>query len=283
MFTVATELEIMKQSLEAKINQDNIENKASEILAKANKMQKVALKLYADDLKILNTKLTKILVSLAGTTTRNDHQLSQNRNYTNDTKLLCEIQSHLILFEKLCAAIASQLKIDDDFDDFIKDFYIPVRFRISFHKDEKFLPERDIKNNLIYKEKIYTEYNYGTFRYLVGNFNNIEKVDSFINQNAVPVEDICISKGALRVFHNYPNRVEESQNFTYRIQVAAFDNEVIESELPTFDMEGKKLICDTINGMYKYFIGEFKSFDNAEQYQTKHRLSGSFIIKYSDE
>ncbi|MGQ9846318.1 MAG: SPOR domain-containing protein [Bacteroidales bacterium] len=88
----------------------------------------------------------------------------------------------------------------------------------------------------------------------------------------------------------YPKTVEVNkvkplilnQPHFYRVQIAAFKKKLSKNQLSEIYPAIEYVKEEFIDGLYKYTIGDFKSFEDAKDFKNQSGIFGAFVVRYEN-
>lgn len=143
--------------------------------------------------------------------------------------------------------------------------------------------------------KIKVDYKISGYKEIYGNFYFIQdKNKSKISVGIIPFQVLNDLKW--KNYENqkqqpeYPKTVEVNKvkplilnqpNF-YRVQIAAFKKKILKNQLSEIYSEIEFIKEELIDGLYKYTIGDFKSFEDAKVFKNQSGIFGAFVVRYEN-
>jgi len=123
----------------------------------------------------------------------------------------------------------------------------------------------------------------GVFAYLDGSV----KKEKYIQSSIIKIEEpstASIPKGEVAPSHKTPESSDQQDQLEYRIQIAAASNRIDIKELANKHNIEKLLKEEIHNGLLKYTVGPYSTYNIARKQQSYYRITkgvkGAFIITY---
>lgn len=73
-----------------------------------------------------------------------------------------------------------------------------------------------------------------------------------------------------------------NQSNFYRVQIAAFKKKISKNQLREIYPDIEFIKEEFIDGLYKYTIGDFKSFEDAKDFRNQSGIFGAFVVRYEN-
>lgn len=150
------------------------------------------------------------------------------------------------------------------------------------------------KNIITLKANIKVDQRISGYKEIYGNFHYIQgKNKSKLSIGIIPFMVLNDNswKSKKIIAEEYPynttNTKIEPQNLStekqyYRIQIAAFKNKIRKEQLSEIYLNTSQIKEEFIDGLYKYTIGDFRSFEDAKNFKEQLGIYGAFIVYYEN-
>lgn len=149
-------------------------------------------------------------------------------------------------------------------------------------------------------KEINEEFINGYSKYTAGNFSTYQEakaykdqlrqgkasdafVVAYVNNNRVAnIQDALKMEGTSEAKTSVPSTVISSKGISYSIQIAASAKDLSPISIGNQLSISDKVIKTSHNGLYKYLVGSFNSYDDAKSKmaQLQEKVSDAFIVKY---
>jgi hypothetical protein len=112
--------------------------------------------------------------------------------------------------------------------------------------------------------------------YLTGSFNSFQEAQNYCQKNRLDDSIIQADIGSLMIDLNCNNNGNGSH--IYRIQIHAIKEPISDQEYKVLEKIHPVIKIEKIKGMYKYFLGDFQSYDEAVNFKLNKALNNGFVV-----
>ncbi len=155
-------------------------------------------------------------------------------------------------------------------------YYQPV-YRIQFTNADKLLSIKELKR--IYKndEAVFIDINAG-YLYSYGTYYHRDSAQKALQKIKQNNYSVVFDMGSLPVHVEVFSKPVIETGYIYRLQVAATQKPIPDASLQNFRNLHPVLIIDTTKNMFKYKLGKFVTYEEANDFKTRHKLD-AFVCK----
>lgn len=274
-----------------KILKANVEHtKTQSIIAKQIQTHSDSITLLTDSLitqldsisELTNTlfyKLTDTLAASANTFTgtalaKQNKKVAEN-NHPKPEWMIKKHAANIKLLESIIKRIIENDPVKKIPDVFLP-YYKPV-YRIEFFRAKKLLSINELKRIFRKPEPVFVDinseylYSYGTYYHRDSALKELQKTKR--NNHSV-----VLDMGSLPVHTQVFSKPVIETGYIYCLQVAATEKPIPEASLQKFRKLHPVLRIDTSETLYKYKLGKFVTYEEANDFKTRHKLD-AFVCK----
>jgi len=156
---------------------------------------------------------------------------------------------------------------------------LPLFWAVNLYSSQVLPQKTELEVLYAGNEAIYLTNKGLQFDFLIGKYKTEELALEVIAENGFSNSYPVLHLGCRQIYPYLNSEKEVDTDYVFRIQLFAMSSEAKKETLKPFIFDDSKLLLQKSDNLYKYFIGDFSTYQEAAKYKAAKQLHTTFVIK----